>query len=184
MSWHLKAVFLERLVYVLIHKTNKISFQFFLRKPKKQSIVVLKQPVVTCFYCMKKGHSVRFCKIRKFSVPRGYMKWIPKECEVPNEKKKSIGSTFVKGPNLVAWTHTCAGNLNKCEGLSHLIKSFGEKDQHWSWINVLYISKTLNCQNEVSWSQSTWPIERTTQRIRHSLSMFLISVFKFFYMFE
>jgi len=51
---------------------------------------------------MKKGHSVRFCKIRKFSVPRGYMKGIPKECEVPNEKKKSIGSTFVKRPNLVA----------------------------------------------------------------------------------
>jgi len=51
---------------------------------------------------MKKGHSVRFCKIRKFSAPRGYMKWIPKGCEVPNEKKKSIGPTFVKGSNLVA----------------------------------------------------------------------------------
>jgi len=51
---------------------------------------------------MKKGHSVRFCKIRKVSVPKGYMKWIPKGCEVPNEKKKPIGPTFVKGPNLVA----------------------------------------------------------------------------------
>jgi len=37
-----------------------------LRKPVKQLIVKSKQPVVTCFYCMKKGHSVRFCKIRKF----------------------------------------------------------------------------------------------------------------------
>jgi len=73
-----------------------------LRKPVKQPIVKSKQPVVTCFYCMKKGHSVRLCNIRKFSVPRGYMKWIPKGCEVPNEKKKSIGPTFVKGPNLVA----------------------------------------------------------------------------------
>jgi len=72
------------------------------RMPVKQLIVKLKQPVVTCFYCMKKGHSVRFCKIRKFSVPRGYMKWIHKGSEVPNEKKKSIGPTFVKGPNLVA----------------------------------------------------------------------------------
>jgi len=45
-----------------------------LRKPEKQPIVVSKQPIVTCFYCMKNGHSVRFCKIRKFSVPRGYMK--------------------------------------------------------------------------------------------------------------
>ena len=35
-------------------------------------------------------------------TPRGFMKWIPKGCEVPNEKKKSIGLTFVKGPNLVA----------------------------------------------------------------------------------
>ena len=74
----------------------------FSRKPVKQPIVKAKQPVVTCFYCMKKGHLVRFCKIRKFFVPRGFMKWIPKGCEVPNEKKKSIGPTFVKGPNLVA----------------------------------------------------------------------------------
>ena len=71
------------------------------RKPEKQPIVVSKQLVVTCFYCMKKGHSVRFCKIKKFFVPRCYMRWIPKECEVPNKKKKSIGSTFMKGPNLV-----------------------------------------------------------------------------------
>jgi len=50
---------------------------------------------------MKKGHSVRFCKIRKFFVLMGFMKWIPKECEVSNEKKKSNEPTFVKGPNLV-----------------------------------------------------------------------------------
>jgi len=73
-----------------------------LRKPVKQPIVKSKQPIVTCFYCMKKGHSVRLCNIRKFFVPRGYMKWIPKGCEVPSEKKKSIEPTFVKGPNLVA----------------------------------------------------------------------------------
>ena len=83
------------------NQQDKFS-NFFSRKPVKQPIVKSKQPVVTCFYCMKKGHSVRFCKIRKFFVPRGYMKWILKGCEVPNEKKKSIGPTFVKGPNLVA----------------------------------------------------------------------------------
>jgi len=76
------------------NKQDKFS-KSFLRKPEKQ-------PIVTCFYCMKKGHSVRFCKIRKFYVPRGFMKWIPKGCEVSNEKNKSIGPTFVKGPNLVA----------------------------------------------------------------------------------
>ena len=83
------------------NKQDKFS-NFFSRKLVKQPIVKSKQPVVTCFYCMKKGHSVRFCKIRKFSISRSFMKWIPKGREVPNEKKKSIGPTFVKGPNLVA----------------------------------------------------------------------------------
>jgi len=30
------------------------------------------------------------------------MKWIPKGCEVSNEKKKPCGPTFVRGPNLGA----------------------------------------------------------------------------------
>jgi len=51
---------------------------------------------------MKKGHSVRLCKIRKFYVSRGFMKWIPKGCEVSNDKNKPNGSTFVREPNLVA----------------------------------------------------------------------------------
>jgi len=51
---------------------------------------------------MKRGHSVRFCKIRKYFVPIGFMKWIPKGCEVSNDKNKSNGPTFVRGPNLVA----------------------------------------------------------------------------------
>jgi len=49
---------------------------------------------------MKKGHSVRFCKIRKYSFPRGFMKWIPKGCDVSNYKEKSNGPKFVRGPNL------------------------------------------------------------------------------------
>jgi len=51
---------------------------------------------------MKKGHSVRFFKIRKYYVPRFFMKWIPKGCEVSNRKEKSKGPKFVRGPNLVA----------------------------------------------------------------------------------
>jgi len=74
----------------------------FSKQPVKQLIVKSKQPVVTCFYCMKKGHSFRFCKIRKYFVPRGFMKWIPKGCEVSNDKNKSNGPTFVRGPNLAA----------------------------------------------------------------------------------
>ena len=83
------------------NKQDKFSKKS-LRKSVKQPIVKSKQSVVTCFYCMKNGHSIRFCKIRKLYVPRGFMKWIPKGCEVPNEKKNSIEPTFVKGPNLVA----------------------------------------------------------------------------------
>ena len=45
---------------------------------EKQPIEFSKQPVVSCFYCMKKGHSVRFCRVRKFSIPRGVLKWVPK----------------------------------------------------------------------------------------------------------
>ena len=41
---------------------------------EKQPIEKSKQPVVSCFYCMKKGHSVRFCKIKKYFVPKGNLK--------------------------------------------------------------------------------------------------------------
>ena len=88
-SWHLKIVFLEKQTQVLIHRTSKISFQkSFSKLPGKQPIVKSKQPVVTCFYCMKRDHSFRFCKIRKYFVPKGIMKWIPKGCEVSNDEGK------------------------------------------------------------------------------------------------
>jgi len=51
---------------------------------------------------MKRGHFVRFFKIRKFSVPKGVMRWVPKNSEVPNDKDNVKGPTFVRGPNLVA----------------------------------------------------------------------------------
>jgi len=51
---------------------------------------------------MKRGHSVRFCKIRKYYITKGILQWIPKGCEVSNDKDKSKGPTFVRGPNLVA----------------------------------------------------------------------------------
>jgi len=41
---------------------------------KNQLVKSTKQPVVCCFYCMKKGHSVRLCKIRKVYVPKGILK--------------------------------------------------------------------------------------------------------------
>ena len=50
------------------NKQDKFS-ETFSKLSGKQPIVKSKETVVTCFYCMKRGHSVRFCKIRK---------WIPK----------------------------------------------------------------------------------------------------------
>jgi len=40
-------------------KENGISKPFS-TTPEKQSVKRLIQPIVTCFYCMKKGHSVRY----------------------------------------------------------------------------------------------------------------------------
>jgi len=31
----------------------------------------------TCFYCMGKDHYVRNCKIRRFDVPKGLVRWMP-----------------------------------------------------------------------------------------------------------
>jgi len=78
---------------------NKFSNSFS-KVSEKQLIVRSKQPIVTCFYCMKRGHSVRFCKIIKYYVPKGFMRWIPKNSEVPSDECKSRGPTFVRGPNL------------------------------------------------------------------------------------
>jgi len=82
-------------------KKNGISKPFS-KVSEKQPIQKSKQPVVTCFYCMNRGHFVRFCKIRKYYVLKGIMRWIPKDSEVPSDKFKTKGPTFVRGPNLVA----------------------------------------------------------------------------------
>jgi len=66
-------------------------------RPSKQPIGPSKQLIVTCFYCMKRGHSVRFCKIRKHVVPKGLMKWIPKGNKALIDKYKTDGTTFISG---------------------------------------------------------------------------------------
>ena len=81
------------------NKQDKFS-KSFSKLPEKQPIVLSKQLVVTCFYCMKRGHSVRFCKIRKYYVPKGIMKWIPKASRVSSDECKSKGHAFKRGPNL------------------------------------------------------------------------------------
>jgi len=78
------------------NKQDKFS-KSFSKMPEKQPIGPSKQSIVTCFYYMKRGHSVWFCKIRKYVVPRGFMKWIPK-CN-----KDSIDECKQK------WTHIHKG---------------------------------------------------------------------------
>jgi len=45
------------------HNKQKTVSKPFSTFFEKQPIEKSKQPVVTCFYCMKRGHSVRYCKI-------------------------------------------------------------------------------------------------------------------------
>ena len=35
--------------------------------------------VPTCFYCMKFGHTSRTCKYKNYLVPKGLVKWLPRE---------------------------------------------------------------------------------------------------------
>ncbi|BAT84058.1 hypothetical protein VIGAN_04132800, partial [Vigna angularis var. angularis] len=44
----------------------------------EKGIVSYRNPnVVTCFYCMKKGHTSNKCRIKHFDVPNGKYAWIP-----------------------------------------------------------------------------------------------------------
>jgi len=63
--------------FYLLRKEKKIAKPFS-NFPEKQLVKVLFQPVVTCFYCMKKGHFVRYCRFRKSLVPKGIYKWSPR----------------------------------------------------------------------------------------------------------
>ena len=49
---------------------------------------------------MRKGHSVRFFKIHKFSFPKGILKWVPKNPKVPNKHINLHGPKFIRGPDL------------------------------------------------------------------------------------
>jgi len=53
------------------------------KKAKKFSSLFSKSepnvmPFINCNYCMKKGHILKKCHVRKYDVPKGFMKWIPK----------------------------------------------------------------------------------------------------------
>ena len=62
-----------RLGYTPIHekKTKKCSSFFSKSEPNAM-------PFISCNYCMKNGHVLKNCHVRKYDVPKGFMKWIPK----------------------------------------------------------------------------------------------------------
>ena len=49
---------------------------------------------------MKRGHYVRFCKIRNFFVPKGVLKWVPKISQDLNVSTNTHGPKFIGEPNL------------------------------------------------------------------------------------
>jgi len=81
-------------------KGNGISKPFS-SMPEKQPIKRAIQPVVTCFYYVKRGHSLRLCKFLKSLVPKGIFKWIPRIFYGSKDKSITKGPKFFKGSNLV-----------------------------------------------------------------------------------
>ena len=73
---------------------SKPFSSFFEKQP-----VLSKKPVEICHYCMKRGHTIRFCKVKRFSVPKGILKCVPKVSKVPTN---IIGPKFIRGPNLAS----------------------------------------------------------------------------------
>jgi len=56
---------------ILEKKANKFSSFFSKSEPNAM-------PFISCNYCMKKGYILKNCHVRKYDVPKGIMKWIPK----------------------------------------------------------------------------------------------------------
>jgi len=56
---------------ILEKKANKFSSFFSKSEPNAM-------PFISCNYCMKKGYILKNCHVRKYDVPKGFMKWIPK----------------------------------------------------------------------------------------------------------
>jgi len=59
--------------YKTIFRKKVKTFNCFFNYNKRET-----SPFVTYFYCMRKGHSVTNCNIRKIDVPKGLSRWVPK----------------------------------------------------------------------------------------------------------
>jgi len=78
---------------------NKLFSKPFSSFFGKQPVVLSKQLVEICHYCMKKIYTVRFYRVRRFCAPKGILKWVPK---VPKAPTNIIEPKFIMGPNLAS----------------------------------------------------------------------------------
>ena len=68
---------------------NRKSLIVFFKYSERQS-----SSFVTCFYCMRKGHSAKNCNIKKVDIPKGLIRWVPKGII------NNVGPKFNRGPIL------------------------------------------------------------------------------------
>ena len=133
MSWHLKIVFLEKQVKVLIHRARKLSFQsLFQNCQKNNRLKNRNNRLLNAFIAWREVIQWDSTILGSFFVPKGIMRWIPKNFEVPHDKANAKGPTFVRWPNLVAWFHGFAELLRDQGFLSHKIKLMKGKDYLWT----------------------------------------------------
>jgi len=64
--------------YQISFQGKQKKFSSFFKSNEQQF-----SPFMTCLYCMRKGHSVRNCKVGKFDVPKGLVRWVPKSISNP-----------------------------------------------------------------------------------------------------
>ena len=62
------------------NNVKNLSRFFVLARTSFSSFSSLKSKFIpSCFYCMKSGHTSRTCKFKNYLVPKGLVKWLPKE---------------------------------------------------------------------------------------------------------
>jgi len=69
---------------------------------------------------MKMGHSVTFCRVWRFFISKGFLKWVPKNSKIPNVLVNAHGPIFVGGANLAFFILFLAGSLMANQHLWYL----------------------------------------------------------------
>ena len=84
-------------------QSKKMSFQcLFQNYQKNYRLKNRNNRLLHIFIAWREATKLDFSNIRKYYVPKGVMRWIPKNFEAPHDKVNAKEPTFVRGPNLVA----------------------------------------------------------------------------------